>query len=386
MNIPAPAESPADNLSEATEIGLLSSLQPNIERLLIVRLSSMGDVVHTLPAAQALRAAFPQAMIGWLIEERWAELLCAPGAPLRGPRSAQRPLVDWVHTVNLAGWRKSLFSIPTVQKIARVWNDVRAAHYDIAIDLQGAIRSAMLARWSGAHVIYGVAEPRESPASLWYTRQAVAHGVHVIEQNLSLAETVAQTKSTAPRVEFPRDPAAEARISQRLAETNITDFAILNPGAGWGAKRWPAERYGQVARELANLGLRPILNYGPGEQELARAAQSASGNVGENRRPEILKAETMNCTISELIALTRRARLFIGGDTGPLHLAAALRIPVVAIFGPTDPARNGPHGTRSIVLRNPSSVTTHTRSPQPDAGLLEIGTDAVVAAARELLQ
>src|SRR5580692_1547966 len=111
MNIPAPAESPADNLSEATEIGLLSSLQPNIERLLIVRLSSMGDVVHTLPAAQALRAAFPQAMIGWLIEERWAELLCAPGAPLRGPRSAQRPLVDWVHTVNLVGWRKSLFSL-----------------------------------------------------------------------------------------------------------------------------------------------------------------------------------------------------------------------------------------------------------------------------------
>ncbi len=351
----------------------------SIARLLIGRLSSMGDVIHTLPAAHALRAAFPQAMIGWLIEERWAELLCAPGAPMRGPRSAQRPLVDWVHTVNLVGWRKSLFSVPTVQKIARVWNDIRTAHYHVALDLQGAIRSAILARWSGARVVYGAAEPRESPASLWYTRKTIAHGVHVIEQNISVAEAVAHKKVTGPRVEFPRDLAAEARIGRRLAEKNIADFAIMNPGAGWGAKRWPAERYGQVARELAKAGLRTILNYGPGEQELAQAAQSASGTA------ENMKAEIMNCTISELIALTRQAQLFIGGDTGPMHLAAALKIPVVAMFGPTDPARNGPYGARSIVLRNPSSATTHARRSQPDAGLLEISADSVVAAARSLL-
>ncbi|MFZ0959133.1 MAG: glycosyltransferase family 9 protein, partial [Candidatus Sulfotelmatobacter sp.] len=292
----------------------------HFSRLLIVRLSSMGDVIHTLPAAQALRAAFPNSTIGWLVEERWAELLCAPGTPLRGPRSAQRPLVDWVHTVNLIGWRKSFFSLHTVQSIARVWNDVRSAHYDVAVDLQGAMRSAILARWSGAPAVYGAAEPRESPASLWYTRQALARGLHVIEQNLSIAEAVIesgavpQIKTQAPGVEFPRDPVAEARINQRLAEKNISDFAILNPGAGWGAKRWPAERYGQVARELARLSLRTILNYGPGEQELAQAAQSTSSGA----------AETMNCTITELIALTRRARVFIGGDTGPLHLAAAL--------------------------------------------------------------
>jgi len=124
-----------------------------IERLLIVRLSAMGDVIHTLPAVQALRQAFPQAMIGWLIEERWAELLCAPTAARRGVRSVERPLVDWVHTVDLKGWRKSLFSAQTLEHIARVWNDVRAAHYDIAIDLQGAIRSAMLGFWSGALVV-----------------------------------------------------------------------------------------------------------------------------------------------------------------------------------------------------------------------------------------
>jgi heptosyltransferase-1 len=126
----------------------------------------MGDVIHTLPAAQALREAFPNAMIGWLIEERWAELLCAPGTLRRGPRSAQRPLADWIHPVNLIGWRKSPFAISTLQQIAKVWNDVRSARYDVAVDLQGAMRSAVLARWSGAGAVYGASEPRESPASL----------------------------------------------------------------------------------------------------------------------------------------------------------------------------------------------------------------------------
>lgn len=347
----------------------------HIERVLVVRLSAMGDVIHTLPAAQALRAAFPQAMIGWLIEERWAELLCAPGAPRHGPRSTQRPLADWVHTVNLVGWRKSLFTIQTLQQVAKVWNDVRSARYDIAVDLQGAIRSAVLARWSGARAVYGAVESRESPASLWYTRRVIGRGAHVIEQNLSVAEAVAQRRMSVPRVELPHDAASEERVSQRLGETGVREFAILNPGAGWGAKRWPAERYGGVARALAASGVKSILNCGPGEEGLAREAEAASEGA----------ATAIQCSISELIALTRRARVFIGGDTGPLHLAAALQVPVVAIFGPTDPARNGPYGTRSVVLRNPASPTTHSRIAKPDEGMLEISVDAVVNGARKLL-
>ena len=347
----------------------------NIDRLLIVRLSAMGDVIHTLPAAHALREAFPNAMIGWLIEERWADLLCAPGAPRRGPRSERRPLADWIHTVSLTAWRKSLFTVSTLQQIAKVWNDVRAARYDVAVDLQGAIRSAVLARWSGARVIYGAAEPRESPAGLLYTRPVIARGTHVIEQNLSIAEAVAHRKLNVPHVQFPRHAEAERQVDRRLAEAGISSFAILNPGAGWGAKRWPAQRYGQVAKELARDGLRSILNCGPAEDELAREAEAASEGA----------AVVMKCSITELIALTRRAKLFVGGDTGPLHLAAALDVPVVAIFGPTDPARNGPSGTRSIVLRNPDSPTTHERKPQPDEGMLEITTEAAVNAARSLL-
>ena len=345
------------------------------ERLLIVRLSAMGDVIHTLPAAQALRAAFPEAMIGWIIEERWSELLCAPGTPQRGPRSAQRPLADWVHPVSLRGWKKSLFAVSTIQQIAKVWNDVRAARYDVAIDLQGAIRSAVLARWSGARVAYGAAEPRESPASLWYTRTVVTKGEHVVEQTMSIAEAVAQRKLKVPRVEFPIDRLLEESTSQDLAEHGVGEFAILNPGAGWGAKRWPAQRYGEVARALAKNGLTCLVNCGPGEENLFEEVNAASGGA----------VRPTKATITGLIALTRRARLFIGGDTGPIHLAAALQVPVVAIFGPTDPARNGPYGTRSIVLRNPASPTTHARNAQPDEGMLEISVDAVVNAARRLL-
>ncbi len=134
-------------------------------KILIVRLSAMGDVIHALPAVQALRNAFPKAEIGWLIEERWAELLCAPGASRRGPRSPRRPLVDWVHAVKLREWRKSLVSLQTIEQIARVWNDVRSARYDVAIDLQGAIRSGVLAWWSGEGGVYGAAETPEAPAS-----------------------------------------------------------------------------------------------------------------------------------------------------------------------------------------------------------------------------
>jgi heptosyltransferase-1 len=346
-----------------------------IKKLLIVRLSAMGDVIHTLPAAQTLRDAFPNAQIGWLIEERWAELLCAPGTPRRGPRSAQRPLVDWVHTVNLAEWRHCLFTIATAQQIARVWNDVRSVGYDVAVDLQGAMRSAVLARWSGARAVIGAAEPRESPASLWYTRHVIAKGAHVIEQNLSIAQSLVQKRIEPPRVGFPVDPAAEERISGGLGLRGVGDFALLNPGAGWGAKRWPAERYGEVARQLAKDGLRCLVNFGPGEEDLFNEVSAASGGVVRPTKP----------SISGLIALTRRAKLFIGGDTGPLHLAAALRVPVVAIFGPTDPARNGPYATRNIVLRNPASATTHARKARPDDGMLEIDVDAVVSAARRLL-
>jgi heptosyltransferase-1 len=208
-----------------------------------------------------------------------------------------------------------------------------------------------------------------------YTRQVTASGNHIVEQNLSLAQAIVRRPLSMPRVEFPRDQAAEQQWDRQLREHSVEKFVLFNPGAGWGAKQWPAERYGAVARQLADYGLKSIVNFGPGEEDLARAVEASSGGV----------AEPFSGSLTELITLTRHASLFIGGDTGPLHLAAALRIPVVGIYGPTDPARNGPFGTSSIVLRSPSSLTTHARRGEPDEGLFGIKADQVVAAARELI-
>ena len=344
-------------------------------KLLIVRLGSMGDIIHTLPAVTALRRALPEAILGWVVEECWAELLCTLPEPRSGPLSGRRPLVDRIHTVNTKAWRASPLSTQTWEQVAAGFSELRAQRYELAIDFQGAVRSALIARWSGAPVVYGFTQPRENVASMFYTRQVCARGSHVVEQNLSLAEGVVHRSLELPKVQFPRDQAVEDSFEARFGK-HFGDFALLNPGAGWGAKRWPPERYGQVANALAAEGVKSLINFGPGEERLMQEVEAASGGA----------ATGVACSLTELIALTRRARVFVGGDTGPMHLAAALVIPVVAIFGPTNPARNGPFGTHSIVLRSPISPTSHARRAQPDPGLLEISADEVVAAARTLLR
>ena len=333
----------------------------------------MGDVLHGLPAAAALRQAFPEITLGWLIEERWAELLCTLPTPRSGPRSPQRPLVDRIHTVNTRQWRTSPFSLQTWERIAAGLSDLRAARYDVVLDLQGAVRSSLLARGSRTPAIFGAAQPCENLASMFYTRQVIVNNDHVVKQNLSLAEAVAGRTLAMPAAELPHDESAEVECDRWLRERHAERFVLLNPGAGWGAKQWPAVRYGQIAKELAQDGLKPVINIGPGEEEIARAV---GGGV----------AETFTGSLTQLIALTRRARLFIGGDTGPMHLAAALSIPVVGIFGPTNPARNGPFGTRSIVLRSDSSLTSYKHVATQEAGMLEISTEQVIGAARQLLK
>jgi heptosyltransferase I len=345
------------------------------DRLLVVRTSAMGDIIHALPAVAALRESLPQISIGWVVEERWVELLCSPSASLAGPRSAGRPLVDRIHTVNTKGWRRSLITPDTWLQISGSVRDLRIPQYQIAVDFQGALRSALIARLSGAKRIYGFANPRESVAKMAYTERITANGTHVVEQNLSLSEALLGKRVGSLAPQLPRDEAAEKECDRYMVEHRIEKFALLNPGAGWGAKQWPAERYGEVAKQLSENGIGCLINCGPGEQSLAEAAETSSEGHGT----------TIQLSLTQLIAFTRRAALFIGGDTGPSHLAAALRVPVLALFGPTDPARNGPFGTTSIVLRNQLSPTSHKRRIQPDAGLLAITVDEVVAAARDLL-
>jgi len=350
-------------------------ISPSPRSLLVVRLSSMGDVIHALPAVAALRRALPETSLGWVVEERWSELLCARSYPLDGRLSEQKPLANRVHWVHTKQWRKNLLASGTWADMRSSLGQIRGEHYDAAIDFQGAIRSAIIAKWSGAKEIIGFAAPRETPARLLHTRSVKGQGAHVIEQNIALATELATLDAPSESI-LPRDPEAEAWCDRYCSQIKAGSIILINPGAGWGAKQWPAERYGYLSRELARDGYTMLINHGPGEEPLARVVETASEGA----------ARRLQCSLGELITLSRRAALFVGGDTGPLHLAAALKVPVVAIFGPTDPARNGPFGTRSVVLRSPVSVTSYKRRAEPDPGLLQISEEQALAAARELLR
>jgi heptosyltransferase-1 len=363
-------------------------------RLLIVRLGAMGDILHALPAVTALRLAHPDWQIGWVVEPRWQALLSAETGQ-HGPRDqgtkgtsastmqvsdSAMPVVDRLHFAPSREWKRHPLSSNTRNAIFDLRRELRAVDYNAVLDLQGAIRSAVIARMSGCARRIGEVHPREWPAQWLFTERVVTHGAHVIEQDLELASVVAGDALSVPGVAniaplLPVDAEAETWCGEWLAATfrgASRPVALITPGAGWGAKRWPPERYAAVAAGLADRGLHVVVNAGPGEETIA-AAIATGGAVA------------LTATLPQLIALTRRVALCIGGDTGPLHLASALGRPVVGIYGPTDPNRNGPYGTRARVLRSPESKRDHSRRDAPDPGLLTISPEDVLRAADELL-
>jgi heptosyltransferase-1 len=346
-------------------------------RLLVVRLGAMGDILHALPAVTALRRMHPSWVIGWVVEPRWRALLAASSAAGHGEarRGAAMPVVDVLHFAPTRQWRAKPFSASTLRGVQRLRRELGSAGYDAVIDLQGAIRSAVLCRMAGGCRVIGESAPREHIASWLYTERVATFGAHVIEQDFELAAQIAGDELEPGPPLLPVDPAAEAWCDDLLRSSGERPVALINPGAGWGAKRWPVERYAAVARGLMARGLRVLVNAGPGEEPMADViVKEASG-----------AAIPLAMSLDNLIALTRRVALCVAGDTGPLHLACALGRPVVGIYGPTDPSRNGPYGTRFRVLRSPASRRDHSRRPEPEPGLLTITPEQVLQAADELL-
>jgi heptosyltransferase-1 len=350
-------------------------------KILIARLGALGDILHALPAVTAIRAALPQATIGWVVEERWTELLTThnpkPSPEAVGP---QKPVVNLIHTVDTRRWRQRILRPATLAEIRGALRRVREVQYDLAIDFQGAIKSGLLASLSGVRKVIGFETPREPAARVFYSQRFPRKGEHVIEQNHALAAQALKEYLGGKELELiapqlPCDPAAEAWAQAEVMRLGIASFSLMTPGAGWGAKQWPAERFAAVAQALSRHNLKTLVNAAPGEEALAQAVVDSSNG----------HAFVVGGNIGELIALTRRARIFIGGDTGPLHLACALGIPAVGLFGPTDPARTGPFGANTIALRHPESTTTFSHHRKPDAGLLQIGVEEVIGAARHLL-
>src|ERR1700761_65149 len=330
----------------------------------------MGDVLHAMPAVAALRAQLPECHLGWVIEPKWAPLLQSGDAA--APRSTAMPLVDVVHTAHARGWARQPFAASTWRAMQRLRQELRAERDDLAIDLQGAVRSALIGRASGASLV-GEAQPRERPAKWFFQRRVPTNGVHVIEQAAEVVAGATGMHLTPELPPLPLDCSAEERVNAMLREAK--PLVLLHPGAGWGAKRWPAERYGALAAGLASRGYRVVVNRAPGEEALAADVARSSGGA----------AEEIATDMAELIAMTRRCALVIGGDTGPAHLACALGKPVVGIYGPTDPARNGPWGVPSRVLRHPESRRDHARRSTPEAGLLTIEPEEVLSAVDELM-
>ena len=328
----------------------------------------MGDILHSMPAVTALRLAHPEWVIGWAIEPQWQGLFCANGCH---PRTATMPLVDRIHIVPAKRWAKSPLRPATWTDMLRVRRELRSMQYDVVVEMQGAVRAAMVARWAHSQRIVGEAVPRETPARWFFDQKVPTRGVHVIEQSMEVANAIFDEDLHLALPLLPCDPAAQASAAQ-LPQP----FVLLSPGAGWGAKRWPADRYGAVAHQLTEAGYAVFINGGPAEEYLGRAIVASSGGA----------ARVLTLDMADLIAVTRRAALAIAGDTGPLHLASALGRPVVGIYGPTDPARNGPFHGPGRVLRHPESVRDHARRSEPEAGLLTITPEAVTDAALELLR
>jgi lipopolysaccharide heptosyltransferase I len=333
-------------------------------RFLVIRLSSIGDIVHALPAVAALGETYPQAEIHWAVESRYAILLDG------------NPFVHRLVKLDTLGWRRRLGSFTTWKAIGRALTDLRQVEYDAAVDFQGLYKSALIAWLSRAPARLGFAKPwlREPAARVLYTeRIRPPAGEHVIRMNLALVERLG---ARAARWQFPLPQSeADARyVEQQLAALGAQEFMVLNPGGGWTSKRWAPQNYAELIRRLESEFPDAILLTGsPEEAPLIRDIIQNSGSARVKHFPS---------TITQFIALVRRAKLFLSGDTGPLHLAAAVGTPIVAIYGPTDPARNGPFSPTDITLWSHEPIN-YTRRASEAKYLSGVSVESVLRAIHE---
>jgi ADP-heptose:LPS heptosyltransferase len=329
-------------------------------KALLVRLSSIGDVVHTLPALAALHRAGWET--GWVLEPPSRVLL------------EHNPLVSQLIVAparKAFGW-------------TRAWSALRAARaqrYEAALDFQGLWKSAAWARLSGARRVIGWerAARREagSEVLLHETVTRIGSG-HVIDKNLALLGPLGIDAVGLREFPLPFSAEAVAHVDAGLQGLGGDGLVVLNPGGGWASKLWPPERFGELARELRRLGLHPLVSWGPGEEELADRVVAASGGAA---------ARSFPTTLLDYVEIARRARLVVAADTGPLHLACAVGTPVVALFGPTEPARNGPFAADDVVVRRtPACAPCYSRKCARHTGVMDgISLEEVRAAVERRL-
>jgi len=332
------------------------------ERIALIKLSSVGDVVHALPVAATLKAARPATRLTWIVERREAAVL------------HEHPALDEVIVVDTRGWRKARAPrdlLAMARDVGAVRRRLRAARIDIAIDLQGLIKSGLVTAATGAARRIGFDRQfGREPAAALFTNESVIPPVerHVVEQYLALLRPLGITE---PTLEFslPIVAGAEAHVEEWLAGAGLKPrerLVVLNPGAGRADKRWPVRRFAELAARLArDDGANVVVAWGPGEEGAAGAIVAGTGSG----IPRALMAPPTD--LHELIALLRRASVMVAADTGPLHLAAALGTPCVGLYGPTTPERNGPYGPGHRVLRAPGAAMAMLEAEPVLAAVLE---------------
>lgn len=298
----------------------------------------MGDVIHSLPAVASVKQGISRARVSWVIDPRWAPLV------------EDNPNVD--ETI--------CFDRHDFASVRALWRRLRSERFDVAVDLQGLAKSAVIARASAAPVRVGFAraQARERVASWMYTRPVTAQSAHMVDRALELAR--AAGAGTTVR-EFPLP---QGHLEGVLPEGR---FVLASPLAGWGSKQWPLEYYAALAAGLAGDGCTLVVNGPPESRDTLARIDGARVHLSG---------------LHGLIGATRRAAAVVGVDSGPMHLAAAIGRPGVAIFGPTDPARNGPYGGTFTVLRDPKAVTTYRRDPGISAAMRSVEPSVVLGALR----
>ncbi|MEE8348033.1 MAG: glycosyltransferase family 9 protein [Acidobacteriota bacterium] len=304
------------------------------QKILIVKLGSFGDIIHTIPAQQQIHRHRPDTEIHWLTEPPYAELL------------GQIPGLKRVWPADTKKWRKQLSSLTESFPLIR---SLRRQRFDLALDFQGLVKSAVLARLSGAREVVGFTrEQAREPASSYFYSTTLSRDMstqpHAIDINLDLTRCLDfSSDGASPLIPLEIPEEAVRYVDRQLELAGITNPVLINPGAGWITKRWPAQNYGRLLLELKQqLNLSSVVTYGPGEEELLEQMVAAAGSLPVNAFPT---------DFFQLAALCRRSRLMVAGDTGPLHLAVALGTPTVAVIGPTTPWRNGPFNPNDVVVK-----------------------------------
>ena len=318
--------------------------KPASTHILAVRLGAMGDIIHTLPATAWLKQSHPGSHLTWLVEPQWAPLL------------EGNPYIDRVVIMrrrNFAG-------------LVETRRELRTAHYDFAVDFQGLVKSALAASAAQPERIYGFhqSQVRERVAALFYSHKTMARAAHIVDRNMELAAACGGPGGDRAPRNFPIPP------GRAESELPAGDFVLASPLAGWNGKQWPLDYYRELAARLRRELNIPLVLDGPAGANFA-AAEAAIPH---------------HSSLAGLIHATRRAAAVVGVDSGPLHLAAALGKPGVAIFGPTDPARNGPYGESLRVLRAPDASTTYKRGSSIDPSMQKISPDQVFEVLRVVIQ